>query len=43
MRKIVKRVNTPLVASIVMTDMTDSINNWIAQIDVAGRHVDFGT
>ena len=41
MGKIVVRVNAPFVAGLVMTDLTNPINNRVAQIDVWRGHINF--
>ena len=43
MRPIVHRVDIPGVAGAMMRRVDDAIHHWIAQLEVVGREVDFGT
>jgi hypothetical protein len=43
MGKIIHGINTPLVALAVMMHMTDSINDRVAHIEVAGCKINFCT
>ena len=40
MRKVIERIDAPVVAGAVVMRMTDAIGQRVAQVDVAGSHVD---
>ena len=41
-RPVVRRVNTPRVASTMMMQTPDSVHDWITQLTVRVRHINFG-
>ena len=41
-RVIVHRVDTPFVAGALMADMTDAVENRVAQVDIGRGHIDSG-
>ena len=42
MREVIHRINTPLIARVLMRDVTNPVQRWIAQIDIRRTHVDPG-
>ncbi len=42
-REVVHRVNAPLIAQMIVSDMTDTIQHWVAEVDVGRSHIDFSS